>query len=442
MMRFKYKFKIIVLSLFVFLNTTVYGQFLSKQEAVELTLKNNYDINIINNNAKITENNASLKNNNYLPSLTGNAGANYNNNDIDVTFNDGRTTALNGAESESYNASLNLSYVLFDGFGRYFSYKKLQETHNLTELQAQATIENTLLELFNSYYQVAQLTENKNSLTYALQISNQRLNRIKTQAEYGQVSSLELLNAEVDANNDSINLLTVLQQLQNEKHNLNLILGREITTEFNVDTTVNFLVLLDKQELLAALTKKNVQLLQSEKNLELAALDININKINYIPVVGLNSAYGWNKNDNNSASFVQTQTSTGFSGGLTLTWSLFDGGKTSVQYQNAKITLQNQQLSKNKVEQELKRNFENTWGDYNNKLYILSVQEKNLNTTQLNFKKTEEQFKLGQITSIEFRQAQLNLINASLNRNNAKYAAKISELQLMQLSGKLLEMKF
>lgn len=424
------------------LSINSFGQLLSKQEAVELTLKNNYDIIITNNTTKIAENNASIKNNNFLPSLTGNAGANYNNNDIDVTFSDGRTTTLNGAESESYNASLNLNYVLFDGFGRYFSYKKLKETHHLSELQARATIENTILELFNSYYQVGQLTENKNSIIEALQISKQRLERAKTQAEYGQVGSLDLLNAEVDANNDSINLLNITQQLQNEKHNLNLILGREITTDFMVDTAINFSVLLNKDELSTSLIKKNVQLLQSEKNLELAAYDITVNKTNYIPVVGLNSTYGWNKNNNNSASFVQTQSSTGYTAGLTLTWSLFDGGKTSVQHQNAKIALQNQQTSKTQIEQQLKRNFENAWGDYNNKLYVLSVQEKNLSTANLNFEKSKEQYQLGQITSIEFRQAQLNLLNASLNKNNAKYAAKISELQLMQLSGKLLEMKF
>ncbi|NNK39189.1 MAG: TolC family protein, partial [Winogradskyella sp.] len=58
-----------------------------------------------------------------------------------------------------------------------------------------------------------------------------------------------------------------------------------------------------------------------------------------------------------------------------------------------------------------------------------------------NFERTEEKFKLGQVTSIEFRQAQLNLLSAELNRNQAKYDAKLAEIIVLQLSGELLNVK-
>ena len=43
----------------------------------------------------------------------------------------------------------------------------------------------------------------------------------------------------------------------------------------------------------------------------------------------------------------------------------------------------------------------------------------------------------GQISSIEFRQAQVNLLNAHLALNRAKYTAKIAELAVLQISGDL-----
>lgn len=73
-----------------------------------------------------------------------------------------------------------------------------------------------------------------------------------------------------------------------------------------------------------------------------------------------------------------------------------------------------------------------------NKLTVLKIQEDNIVTSQNNFDRTLEKFKLGQINSIEFRQAQLNLINAELSKNQAKYQAKIAELELLRLSGELL----
>ncbi|HCO83238.1 MAG TPA: transporter, partial [Arenibacter sp.] len=54
----------------------------------------------------------------------------------------------------------------------------------------------------------------------------------------------------------------------------------------------------------------------------------------------------------------------------------------------------------------------------------------------------KEQFQLGRITSIEFRQAQINLLNAQTNKNLAKYDAKLAELQLLQLTGQLLSVEF
>ena len=78
---------------------------------------------------------------------------------------------------------------------------------------------------------------------------------------------------------------------------------------------------------------------------------------------------------------------------------------------------------------------------YQNALFSLQVQEKNVITNELNFDRTNERYKLGQVTSIDFRQAQVNLINAELSVSNAKYTAKNAELQLLQLAGSLLDNK-
>jgi len=107
-----------------------------------------------------------------------------------------------------------------------------------------------------------------------------------------------------------------------------------------------------------------------------------------------------------------------------------------------KINLENRALEKESLMIEMERDFHNAWSDYKNKLAIYQVQENNIITSKNNFDRTQEKFKLGQVSSIEFRQAQLNLINAELSRNQAKYAAKISELNVLQLSGELLNVQF
>jgi outer membrane protein TolC len=175
---------------------------LKKREAVELALEYNYDIKVANNNAVAAFNNASIYNSGYLPTLTANAGANYNVTSTNATFADGSERSANGIETNALNAGLGLNYTLFDGNGRKYNYEILKENYNLSELQARQVVESTLLNLFSVYYEIARLTQNQLNLVQSLDVSRGRLLRAKYGYEYGQNTRLEVLNAEVNFNTE------------------------------------------------------------------------------------------------------------------------------------------------------------------------------------------------------------------------------------------------
>jgi outer membrane protein TolC len=439
----KQNFNIIVLVLAVCVSFQgISQQIVKPSEAISLALENNYGIKISNNTIAIAENNKDILNSGYLPTLTANAGASYNLDNTEAEFANGDITNLNGAESSRYNAGINLNYSIFDGLGRHYDYKILKEEYSLSQLQARETIENTITQLLTVYYDVARRSENLKSLQETLEISKDRLTRSEYQFEYGQNTKLDILNAEVDINNDSINIINAKQNLINSKRDLNFVTGNTIDQRFEVDTTVAFLLQLNKQDLLEKLYKNNVTLIQNEKNIAINEFTLKANKSGYLPALGLTGSYGWNKNNNNAASFVAVSTNTGLSGGLNLSWNLFDGGSTITRVRNAKINLENQKLQKEQLKLDIERNFNNAWDDYKNKLRIFEVQESNILTAKNNFSRTQEKFKLGQVTSIEFRQAQLNLLTSGLSKNQAKYDAKLAEVFVLQLSGELLNIQF
>jgi len=417
-------------------------EILTKKEALEITLENNFGIKIANNNLAVAKNNKSIYNTGFLPTASISSGANYSNNNQTISSQDGVSTSIDGAVTKSYNASVGLNYTIFDGLGRKYNYQQLKETYNLTELQAREIIENTYLQLFTSYFQIARLSENKENLEEALAISKQRLQRAKYQYEYGQSTKLELLNAEVDVNNDSITLINAKQQLSNVKRGLNVILGLEKEVNYMVETEVEFVELMNFYELKQKTIANNSILKQNEKNIAISEFNIKINKANYLPTLGLTTSYGWNKSENPSTSFLAASTSNGLNAGLSLSWSLFDGGITKNNVANAKIALENQQILLEQQKVTINNNLKNTWENYQNQLFIIKAQEKNVLTTQNNFDRSKERYKLGQVTSIEFRQAQINLINSKTAFNNAKFDAKLIELQLLQLSGDILNVDF
>lgn len=414
---------------------------LSKQEAVNIALDHNYDIKVTNNNVEAAKNNSSIYNSGYLPTLSATGGGNYQDKDSENEFQDGKIINQS-TTSKTLNASANLNYLLFDGMGRKYNYDKLKELYNISEIQATQVIENTVLQLLTAYYEIARLTQNEVNQKTSLSISKERLLREEYKYQYGQNTQLDMLNSEVDVNNDSITLLNINREFANAKRNLNLILGREIQKDFEVDTTVTYNIGLTLESVLTSAKARNTVLQQAEKNIELSKFDLKINQSNWYPIVGINGGYGWN-NLNTESDVVNpfalsTNTTKGLNGGLSLSWNIFDGGATKTRVQNAKIAINNSEIIKEQIEQELERNIANAWETYQNALFVLQAEKKNMETNKRNFQRSSEQFKLGQIISVEFRLAQVNYLNSVTNFNLAKYTAKIAELNLLQLSGKLL----
>jgi outer membrane protein len=438
------KKQIVILVGLLLSNSVFYAQeVLSKEKALELTLENNYDIRITKNNVATAENNKSIYNSGYLPTVTGTAGARYSNNDTDIEFQDGTVNTVTGAQSENYNASIGLNYTIFNGFNRQNAFKRLKESYNLTELQARQVMENTVITLFIAYYEVARLSENVSTQKQALEISKQRLQRTKYSFDYGQNTKLDVLNAEVDVNNDSITYIDVRRQLKNAKRDLNVVLGRNVNTAVDVNTDILYDSEINLETILNKAKSENANLLQSKKNIELSRLDVKINQSGWMPNVSLTSSYAWNRNSGDATNAFSpiSNTQVGLSAGVNLTWNLFDGGRTRTNVSNAKIALETQEIRKEQLEEQLERDINNAWETYQNSLFALKAQEQNVITNELNFNRSKERYKLGQITSIDFRQAQINLINAELSRNNAKYIAKNAELRLLQFSGELLNHK-
>ena len=118
----------------IYLNLHGHGigqELLTKDLAVEIALENNFDIKAANNMTKIAENNATLKNSDFLPSLSGSAGSTLASTNSKNEFQDNRVVSVSGAETVSYNASLVLNYTLFNGFNRKYTYEKLRENYKL-----------------------------------------------------------------------------------------------------------------------------------------------------------------------------------------------------------------------------------------------------------------------------------------------------------------------
>jgi len=412
---------------------------LTLTEAVAIAMEKNQDILVARNNLRIAENNAGILNSGYLPQLVGKAGGNYSNQNTEMTYSSGDKVTQDGAVSTSYNGSLGINYRLFDGLNRHYNHKILQADYTYSELQSRSIIENTLLSLIRSYYDVARLTSRIENIKRTLLISNTRYNYVKDKYNYGQSTELDLLNSEVDLNNDSVNLINTLRELRIANNNLVVLLGIQSPEAFAVDTNVVFNPVPRQDSLFSDALSNNASYQMSLQNKEISTLSAKQSKSGYLPTLDLTGSYALSKTDND-VGYMLNSKNTGFSTGVSLAWNIFDGGKTRTRELNAKISLENADYQTTQARIELQRQFNNAYTNYRDLFYIMQVEERNTRTNRLNFSRSVEQFRLGQISSLDFRNAQVELQNAIDRYNTAMYNAKVAEMELLKLAGLFLEM--
>ena len=429
---------ILLIFFLIALNVTAQEE-LTISSAIKKTLENNLDIEVSENFKRIAKNNSSILNNNYLPNIQLGSEINTNIQSIEIETPSGISGTLDDTQTDNSSAVLSIDYNIIDASGRKYNYKKSKELYSKSNLEVQEIIENTMLQLFTVFFEVGRLSEEKEILKNSLDISKRRYERRQLEYEYGQTNNLEVLNAEVDVNSDSINLLNTSKKLFNARSDLNLIMNVDLESEFNINTNINFL---DQDEINNIFSKdiyNNTRLLIIEKDIIISNLERKIAKSSYLPTLGLIGSYGWNESVNdNPYAFYNKSISDGFSAGINIRWDIFRGGKKIIANKNAEIGQENTELIKKKTVLELKKELRNAYQTHLNNLFILEVQRKNLNTNKNNFDRNIERYKIGQVSSIEFRRAQLNLLNAELSKSSAKYQAKISEAYFLKISGEII----
>ena len=408
------------------------------ENAMKIALENNLGVKMTINQKQQAENLANYGNAGLLPKADLNGGVSLSATNSNLEFA-GDTPPIEdvAAQSLSYNGGLGVSYAVFNGLGSLNTFKKLKSQVDIAGIQLNLNIESTLLQVCNVYYEVARQQQQLRIAKNSLDISRERYERVKVGLEYGTVSSLDVLNAEVDMNADSSNVLNMNVGLKNAKRNLNVLLSREVTEQYEVSEVL----VVDDARTIEAIQQKalnnNTNLLLAQSNISIAEFDQKIQQAFYMPRVSVNASYGYNYSESN-ASLILSQSSLGFTGGATLAWSLFDGFKKKTAIQNAQIALETNQLKVDEAKLTVERDVLNAFDLFQNSAALLKLEQRSVAAAQLNFDRSKELFNQGQITTTDFRQAQLNLNRAKSRLNTANFTTKMAEIELIRLSGELI----
>jgi len=411
-------------------------EILSLENAVKIALENNYEIKIADNNLKIDKTNVAIGNAGMLPSISAVATDNNSILNTSQTRSDGTTVNLKNAKNNNLNYGVALDWTIFDGLKMFAKYDQLKELQNMSDAQLKMTIINKVSSVNSVYYDLIQEQQKVVDLDSTIVISKKRLEFTKNRYTIGKGSKLDVLNAQVDLNTDLGNLLKEKQTYTNTKTLLNQILARDLNADFKVSQGINVDRKLQLAELMALAEKQNPELEMQIINKKVSELELKQIKGERYPTVKLNS--GYNFNDTKSSLGFTTQSSAhGLNYGFSASLNLFDG---DAQNRNEKIAQMQVNNSKLVIDQQLiqlRSNLTVAFQVYLTNLDLIDLEENNTAISKQNLEITAEKFKIGTITSVEFRAAQLNYINSRIRLSSAQFQAKLSEITLRELAGTL-----
>ncbi len=430
------------MSLFILTASSSYAQrILTVEEAVASALQKNYDIILSRNDSTIAAIDYSYKNAVFLPQLNANAGAFWNNNSQKQTLADGSHRDKSGLKSNNISSQLALNWTLFDGLKMFVLRDKAEQLLEFGELEIKNQVVNTVATVINNYYNIVRQKQQLRSIEEQMSIDSERVRLAQYRLDVGVGIKPDLLQSKIDLNAQKAAQLQQQALIEQLKEQLNQAMAVPQFTMYDVVDTITINTQISLGEVMNA-AEKNPSILMAKKNIDIANLTVKQTKADLYPTISFNSAYNFSRTTNQvvinnfSTLFNQVQ---GLNYGFTATIPILNNLNTRRLVKQAKWNVGYQNIVYENQRSITGLNVINAFQNYEQQKKALALEEENILLARENLNIVFETYKLGAATLLQLKLAQNSLADAENRLIEARYNAKISETELMRLSGRLIK---
>src|SRR5690606_671421 len=310
------KFWVTTLLLFCVHNLLLGQQVLTFEEVIQRGLDNNFGVKIAINEAELAENNIKIGQSAVLPTLNATYGRTSSVEDVEQKFvDDANPRIIDGAQSSNKNFNLVAIYgIRADAV---VALKRLGKLAEISDLEAKVVIENTVAALSSAYYRLVLELQRNALLEETLELSKRRLDIAQAQYELGQQSKSAYLAAQVDYNADLSLLVSQAQVIESSRISLNELLAMDPTENYAVNDTILIKENLLLDQLLDNAFHHNKMLLVTQRQENVAFLQLQELRAQRLPTLTLNGNYVKTVN-NSDAGFIIQNKRDGYNFGATI----------------------------------------------------------------------------------------------------------------------------
>ncbi len=412
-----------------------FSQQLSLQEAINITLKNNYDIQISKSNVDINSINNNIGIAGGLPTVNGTLSNQESVSNLNQKLNTGTEITKNGAGTNTAAINVTGSMLLYNGYRVVATKKRLEAIEQQSKKQLNATIQNTIAEVMLKYFDILRQQSYIKTLQQSIDLSRKQLEIITAKKEVGMSNNADLFQSQIDLNTRLQDYAS--QELIVKQAKTDLLTLMAVKADSTI--TINDTILVDSHLLLAPVLDS------LQHNPDIAAIDkqIFINQqieketaAQRYPSLRANTGLNFGRTQSDAGQVLLNQTYGPFIG-LSLSVPIYNAGITKRQEKMASINTGISKLQKESLVDKYKADIIKTYQSYSTNIQQATTQESNYKLSAQLVDLSMQRFKLSQATIIELREAQKSYESAGYRLVNLLYAAKIAEIELKRVSNGL-----
>ncbi len=335
----------------------------------------------------------------------------------------------------SYNLGISLSQSIYDPrLGTAISIaKKYSEYSDLTVESAKDDVIAQVKESFYNVLLSKKLVEVNQEGYNVAQANYENTGALYKQ---GAASEYDYLRAEVQLANVKPSLIEAKNNLQLAKNALKNLLALELNStidvegEFEVENVSPDLIKQSND----ILNEKNPMLRQLSLQKLILEENVSIEKAAYLPSLSAFGNYSWQAEDN-TFTFSNYNWANVFTVGLQLSVPIFQGFKRDARIQQAKIDVENLEVTKNKTEAALRIGLLQSKLKMDEALDRINAQKQSVNQAERALGIAQTRYKQGVGTQLEILDTQNSLTQTRINYEKAVYDFLIAKTEWEKVLG-------
>ena len=417
----------------------LYGQTLTRDEAVRIALKNNLGIELGNNAVAIAHINNSYGIAGGLPVVTGNlSDQEQATNFRQVYSNPLNNKSSNNAFSNSLSAGVNGYMLLYNGQRVMNAKKQL----NTLEAQSRQVLGSRALILVNNvllkYYDVVRQQSYAKTLRASIDAQKQQLAIVQARQSVGLANNADLFQSQVDLNTQIQNLQAQQLVIDQDKTDLLTLLTLKPDSVIIVEDTIIIDKNIQLADILGAVQTSNPDIISANMQIEVNQyIEKQVGAQRY-PSLSVSAGYNLSRT-RNSQGFSLLNLNYGPYAGLTLSVPIFNGNIYRKQQEIAGINIKNAQLTRDTLLLNYTANAVKNFQAYASNLEQVATAQDNAELSNKLLALVMQKFQLQQATIVDVKNAQQSFENAEFLLTNVSFAAMAAEITLRRYANQLVQ---